>query len=163
MARIGAGYQAKIACSEIFVAGRNAKDIIEGEFNDMDPAMELIGVKVDEKQKRVRAGGPFGFGGVRAVYREGYGCTLANAGHVSSLPEPAEPIEPAAWEEAPPVSGQSVSITPRSILRSPTRLKTMTQTIAAFSWPLTARSSMNVTQVVSIGTRRFFHGPWRKA
>jgi hypothetical protein len=108
MARIGAGYQAKIACSEIFVAGRNAKDIIEGEFNDMDPAMELIGVKVDEKQKRVRAGGPFGFGGVRAVYREGYGCTLANAGHVSSLPEPAEPIEPAAWEEAPPVSGQAI-------------------------------------------------------
>lgn len=109
MARIGAGYQAKIACSEIFVAGRDAKDVIQGEFEGMDPAMELIGVKVDEKQKRVRASGPLGLGGVRAVYRDGYGCTLANAGRVSVLPEPAAPGEAAAWEEAPPVSGRAIS------------------------------------------------------
>ncbi|WDI32114.1 serine hydrolase [Hyphococcus flavus] len=108
MARIGAGYQAKIACSEIFVAGRNTASVLESEFAGMDPAMELITVKVDEDLKRVRASAPLGLGGARAFYREGYGCTLANAGRVAPLPEPVAPIEPTAWEEAPPVSGKAI-------------------------------------------------------
>ncbi len=109
MARIGAGYKAKIACSEIFVAGRDAKSVLRDEFIGIDPSMDLISVKVDARQNRVRASGPFGLGGVKSLYRDGYGCTLANAGRVSPLPAPAAPIEPAAWDEAPPVSGQAIS------------------------------------------------------
>jgi len=38
MARLGAGYKAKIACSEIFLAGRDRETIVEREFTGMDPA-----------------------------------------------------------------------------------------------------------------------------
>lgn len=108
LARIGAGYKAKIACSEIFVAGRDPDVVLRGEFNDIDPAMDQITVKIDSAQKRVRASAPLGLGGAKAIYREGYGCTLANAGRINPLPEPAAGVEAPPWVEAPPISGQAI-------------------------------------------------------
>lgn len=91
LARIGAGYKAKIACSEIFLAGRDADTVARTEFAGMDPIMQQIGLRVDEDAKTTRAAGPLGLGQARAVYRDGYGCTLINGGRVSALPE----LEPA--------------------------------------------------------------------
>jgi hypothetical protein len=107
-ARIGAGYKAKIACSEIFVAGRDRKIVIAHEFDGMPAAMAQINVTADMDAKTVRAKAPFGLGAARALYREGYGCTLANAGRIAPLPEAQPAIEAQPWEEAPPVSGQAI-------------------------------------------------------
>lgn len=109
MARIGAGYKAKIACSEIFLAGRDAQRVIDNEFNDIDPSMDLIAVNVDAEQKETTAAGPLGLGRARAVYREGYGCTLANGGRVQSLPAPVPPLAADPWREARPVSGEALA------------------------------------------------------
>ncbi|GJL93325.1 MAG: 6-aminohexanoate-dimer hydrolase [Hyphococcus sp.] len=107
IARIGAGYKAKIACSEIFVAGRDRKAVIAHEFDGMPAAMEQIKITANMDAKTVRANAPFGLGAARAIYRDGYGCTLANAGRITPLPEPPAAIEAQAWDEAPPVSGQA--------------------------------------------------------
>ena len=108
LARIGAGYKAKIACSEIFLAQREARDVLAHEFDGIDSSMKQIAVQVDADNHTIRAYGPLGLGNVKAVYRPGYGCTLANAGRIAPLPEPALAIEPAPWREAPPVSGQAI-------------------------------------------------------
>lgn len=101
MLRIASGYKAKIACSEIFVAGRDAREVIDKEFAGMDPAMEQVSVSVKRGAALVRAGGPFGLGAVRAVYRPGYGCTIASGGRVAALPDAPAGVAPAPWEEAP--------------------------------------------------------------
>ncbi len=108
LARIGAGYKAKIACSEIFLAQREVETVISSEFAGIAAMMEKIAVHVDTAKKTVRAAGPFGFGRAQAIYREGYGCTLANAGRVLSLPAPAAPGVNGMWEEAPPTSGSAL-------------------------------------------------------
>lgn len=109
MARIGAGYKAKIACSEVFVAGRDAKAVIGGEFKGMPAAMKQITVKLDKDAKTARAHGPLGLGRARAVYREGYGCTLANAGRIALLAEAPPGFAAEPWAAAPPVSGKAIS------------------------------------------------------
>lgn len=74
-AGVGAGYMAKIACSEIFLAGRDGIGVLEGEFNDISPALERVRLKIDSEQKTV-SGSIMGIGGAEARYRDGYGCTL---------------------------------------------------------------------------------------
>jgi len=86
LARIGAGYKAKIACSEIFLAGRDPETVIGAEFEGINPVMAQITVRPDPKTASVRAAGPLGLGRAHAFYREGYGCTLANAGRLRALP-----------------------------------------------------------------------------
>ena len=109
LARIGAGYKAKVACSEIFVAGRSPRAVIDDEFDGMDAAMEQISVKVNERMQIVRASGPLGLGGIRAVHRPGYGCTIASGGRVGELPPPPESVEAAPWPEAPAASGEAIA------------------------------------------------------
>lgn len=85
IARTGSGYIAKIACSEVFVAGRDPAAVMSAEFKGIDPALERVSVKFDIDDKTV-ATSLFGMGRSRAVYREGYGCTLAGAGEILELP-----------------------------------------------------------------------------
>ncbi|MEZ5893852.1 MAG: serine hydrolase [Parvularculaceae bacterium] len=107
--RIGAGYKAKIACSEIFVAGRDADDVIAHEFDGMDAALEQVKVTVDAGKRMTRASGPLGLGGVKAFYRDGYGCTLASGGRLSALPDAPTPVEAAPWEEAKAGSANEIA------------------------------------------------------
>lgn len=100
LARIGAGYKAKIACSEIFVAGRSPETVIDTEFEDINPVMSKIAVKPDPKAASVSAAGPLGLGRARAVYREGYGCTLVNAGRLRALPEAPPALAGDPWRIA---------------------------------------------------------------
>lgn len=108
LARIGAGYKAKIACSEIFLARRDSQTVLKSEFVGMDQVMEQIAVHVDAEMKTVSAAGPFGFGRAQAVYRNGHGCTLANAGRIFPLPTAAPFNGRTPWPEAPPVSGSAL-------------------------------------------------------
>lgn len=109
IARIGAGYKAKITCSEIFVAGRDGPEVIRREFLGMPATMKQIHVNVDYEAKTVRASGPIGLGGIKAIYRDGYGCTLANAGRVGLLPavKPSGTTS-APWPLARPISGEAL-------------------------------------------------------
>lgn len=108
LARIGAGYKAKVACSEIFLAGRDAQTVIANEFDGIDPMMEKIRLAVDAAGRTVEAAGPLGLGRARAVYREGYGCTLANGGRIRALPAPEPPAPGEAWPTARPISGEAL-------------------------------------------------------
>lgn len=100
MARIGAGYKAKVACSEIFLAGRGPETVIGAEFEGINPMMSQITVNPDLEAASVRAAGPLGLGRARAVYREGYGCTLANAGRLRDLPEAPPALAGDPWPMA---------------------------------------------------------------
>lgn len=108
LVRIGAGYKAKIACSEIFLAGRDPDIIRDKEFVGMGAAMEKVRLRIDSQNKTTRAAGPLGLGQARAVYREGYGCTLMNGGRITALPEIPPAPDAAPWEAAPPISGQAI-------------------------------------------------------
>lgn len=109
LVRIGAGYKAKIACSEIFLAGRDADAVLQNEFAGMDPMMAQIGLRVDEATHTTRAAGPFGLGQARARYREGYGCTLINGGRLSVLPDPEPAPQGAPWTLAPQDAPEAVA------------------------------------------------------
>ena len=85
VAQIVAGYKAKIACSEIFLAGRDADQVVDAEFIGIDPLMNYFGVRVDRENTRTIAAGPMGLGRSIAVYRDGYGCTLSRSGDVAAL------------------------------------------------------------------------------
>ncbi len=108
IARIGAGYKAKILCSETFVAKRDSARIAAIEFENIDPTMAKIGTSLDETRKTVRASA-FGLGRAQAVYRDGYGCTLANAGRIAPLPALPPMAASDPWPEAPPVSGRALA------------------------------------------------------
>ena len=75
---IGAGYKAKITCSELFVAGRNEADILTNDFTGIDPAMDLIKVTINTEIKEVFAAGPLGLGKSRAIFDGEKGCRLVN-------------------------------------------------------------------------------------
>jgi len=108
MAHVLAGYKAKVTCSEVFLAGRDAQMIIENEFVGIDPAMDKISVHPDLDNRQVSASAMLGLGRARAIYREGYGCTLANAGRLSPLPAatPALAVDP--WPIATADSGDAI-------------------------------------------------------
>ncbi|MHA7871730.1 MAG: serine hydrolase domain-containing protein, partial [Hyphococcus sp.] len=109
LTRIGAGYKAKIACSEIFVAGRGAGLVVDTEFDGIDPMMQYIKVRVDADRKATSASGPLGLGRARAVYRDGYGCTLANAGRLRPLPPAGPPLAADPWPIATARGGEKLA------------------------------------------------------
>ena len=98
MAKTGAGYAAKILCSEIFLAGRDEAAVRNVEFSGIDPLLERVGARVDDKRNRVDASF-LGIGASRAVFREDYGCTLVRGGPPAPLPDLA-PVDPIDWPEA---------------------------------------------------------------
>ena len=74
---IGNGYTAKYICSQVFIAGRNDGYVFEQEVKPTNALFSLISYSVDNKGKTVTARG-LGFRKpITAVYREGFGCTLA--------------------------------------------------------------------------------------
>lgn len=94
-AGVGAGYMAKIACSEIFLADRDALAVLDGEFDGISPVFERIALTIDSDRKSV-ASSLYGLGAAKAVYRDGYGCTLKR-GALAGLP----PLAPVADKPLP--------------------------------------------------------------
>lgn len=100
-ARMAAGYKAKIACSEIFVARRSAEDVIAVEFTGLPDLLSYFPVHIKENEKAVIVHGPLGLGKRRADFRDGYGCTLHHGGAPEKLPALARPTAKAEWPVAP--------------------------------------------------------------
>ncbi len=85
MAGVGVGYMTKIACSELFVADRDAITVLKDEFNDISPILDRVRLKIDTDNRTV-SGSAFGLGRAKAIYRDGYGCTLQRGGAPDALP-----------------------------------------------------------------------------
>lgn len=103
--RVGANYSAKMVCSNVFLAGRDAGQVLRDDVQAPgNPLMRLMQVTVDREQQTVR-GGLFGFiGNGLAVHRRGTGCaTVADgdlaraASVVSQRPVIAAPAADQPW------------------------------------------------------------------
>lgn len=91
MIGVASGYKAKIACSEIFLADRDTLKLLESEFTGVSPVLDRVRLRIDT-EKRVISGSVFGIGAAKAIYRDGYGCTLVRGGEPVALP-PLEPVK----------------------------------------------------------------------
>jgi hypothetical protein len=72
---IGTGHAAKTICSNVFIAKRNADTVYQEDIAPVHFLFKLIDYKVDSVQKTVIADA-FGFIKLKAIYREGCGCTI---------------------------------------------------------------------------------------
>jgi CubicO group peptidase (beta-lactamase class C family) len=104
--RVGTNYSAKIVCSNVFLAGRNANDVLAIDVQAPgNPFLKIMQVKVDHEQQLVRANllGFLGHG--LAVYREGTGCASVPDGDIktaASFHYAPEPIPtPAPYQDWP--------------------------------------------------------------
>ncbi|MEH6826678.1 hypothetical protein [Parasphingorhabdus sp.] len=68
---VGTAYGARVACSCHYIGGRDIEDCRK----DFEPGMELIGLTVDEEQKRVTASALL-IESATAEFREGWGCVM---------------------------------------------------------------------------------------
>lgn len=83
--RVGASYSAKIVCSNVFLAQREVDDIVRNDLQAPGhPLLKLIHVRVDPKQKVVRAGFLGFLGKGLAVYRKGTGCAAVPDGNLDA-------------------------------------------------------------------------------
>ncbi len=99
IAHTGAAYKAKVACSEIFLAGRAREAVLTSEFENIDPFLDRMSVAVDDVKRETIAAGPLGLGRAKAIYRDGYGCTLENQKPLAALPAIA-PVTAEPWIDA---------------------------------------------------------------
>lgn len=81
--RVGANYSAKIVCSNVFIAGRDAQSVLADDVQAPGhPLLKFLRVQVDKEKQTVSAR-LFGlFGGGLAVYRPGTGCAVVPDGDV---------------------------------------------------------------------------------
>lgn len=97
MARIASAYKAKTICSEVFLAGRDAKTVEADEFAGVSPILDRARARIDAEKKQVDVS-VFGLGPARAIFRDGHGCTI-KSGAVAALPALA-PISSKALPES---------------------------------------------------------------
>ncbi|TGQ42633.1 serine hydrolase [Mesorhizobium sp. M00.F.Ca.ET.216.01.1.1] len=104
--RVGSGYSAKIICSNVFLAGRDANEVLAVDVQAPGhPLLRLMKVSVDKEKGTVSAG-LFGvLGKSVAVVRDGLGCTSVPDGNtvaakalVAAALPPAPPLD-ALWPE----------------------------------------------------------------
>jgi CubicO group peptidase (beta-lactamase class C family) len=102
--RVGTGYSAKIICSNVFIAGRKAEDVLKVDVQAPGhPLLKLVRVSVDESKGEVRTSLIGGIAPSLAIDRAGYGCTLVPSGKRADLADlaemPSQKITPYAWSE----------------------------------------------------------------
>jgi len=115
--RVGANYTAKTVCSNVFLAGRDADEVLHTDVQAPGhPLLRLMRVAVDHDGRMVRAG-LFGFiGRGLAVFRPGTGCTVLADGRLGDVMSRAAAAAsavsaaPAAAEAAPWPDGETVNI-----------------------------------------------------
>ncbi|RUM99801.1 class C beta-lactamase-related serine hydrolase [Pseudaminobacter arsenicus] len=83
--QVGSNYAAKIVCSNVFVAGRNAAEVLKVDVQAPGhPLLRLMSVSVDPEAGTVKAG-LFGlFGGGLAVARDNGGCATVPDGDLEA-------------------------------------------------------------------------------
>jgi CubicO group peptidase (beta-lactamase class C family) len=98
--RVGSAYSAKIVCSNVFLAGRDADEVLADDVQAPGhPLLRIMRVDVDEAARTVTAGLLGAFGKSVAVAREGLGCTSVPDGNVEAAK--AIDLPPAAPAEMP--------------------------------------------------------------
>ena len=124
MLRVAEGYAAKIVCSGVFVAGRDAAEVLRIDVQAPGhPLLTFVTVSVDRDARVVRAG-LLGFAGRGlAVARDGTGCAsvsdgdlVAAATHRSERPQ-LPPATPAPWPQGELVGDFGPGV--QAVLRDP--------------------------------------------
>lgn len=96
MIRVASGYSAKIVCSNVFIAGRDAADVLKVDVQAPGhPVLGLISAGVDEANRSVSARLLGMFGGGLAMARAGAGCASVPDGDVAAAAIPAVPASAA--------------------------------------------------------------------
>ena len=102
--QVGDSYAAKIACSNVFLAGRDAQKVLADDVQAPgNPILKAVMLDVDKDKGKVTAR-LLGYAASRSsVYRPGYGCTnLADEAITpAALPAPPQPTVPDANAEWP--------------------------------------------------------------
>jgi len=98
--RVGANYAAKSVCSNVFLAGRDAAEVLRSDVQAPGIwLLRLVRISVDQPHGVVRAGFLGFIGGGLAVWRPGAGCTVVADGKLENLaplpPRAAPPSTPA--------------------------------------------------------------------
>jgi CubicO group peptidase (beta-lactamase class C family) len=95
--RVGSAYTAKIVCSNVFIAGRDADEVLKIDVQAPGhPLLRLMRLDVDEAAGTVSAG-LFGlFGKSLAMRQPGLGCTSVASGNANELLKQSLPQVPAA-------------------------------------------------------------------
>ncbi|MER8729314.1 beta-lactamase family protein [Mesorhizobium sp. M1227] len=104
--RVGSGYAAKIVCSNVFIAGRDANDVLAVDVQAPGhPLLKLMRVSVDKEKGTVSAGLFGALGKSVAVARDGLGCASVPDGDIAAAkaaagaaPTPA-PLPDLIWPE----------------------------------------------------------------
>ncbi len=104
--RVGAGYSAKIACSSLFLSGRDPEQVLDIDVQAQgNPLLKAFFVNADQDRGRVHAAFLRFIAPVDAVLRPGLGCAtvpdgnLARAGDQSAPPAPGPSDSTALWPE----------------------------------------------------------------
>ena len=108
--RVGSGYSAKIVCSNVFLAGRNAGDVLALDVQAPgNPLLRLMSVSVDKAGGTVSAGLLGVVGKSVAIFRDGLGCTNVPDGNVTAAKAVVGPaLMPAPALDAPWPQGDRV-------------------------------------------------------
>lgn len=81
--RVGAGYTAKMVCSNVFLAGRDAAEVLRTDVRAPGhPLLRLMRVSLDRERGVVRAGLLEFIGGGLAQMRPGIGCVVLPDGRL---------------------------------------------------------------------------------
>ena len=82
--RVGANYGAKIVCSNVFIAGRDARAVLADDVQAPGhPLLKYLRVRVDQQNKTVHADFLGILGKGLAVYRPGTGCAAVPDGDLA--------------------------------------------------------------------------------
>jgi CubicO group peptidase (beta-lactamase class C family) len=102
LVRLGAAYSAKIVCSNAFIAGRDAREVLTVDVQS--PGHPLLGymrVETDPSQGRTTASLLGLFAPATAVWREGHGCVSVPDGDLETAALPPLPVNTASNRAAP--------------------------------------------------------------
>ena len=95
--RVGSGYSAKIVCSNVFLAGRDANQVLAVDVQAPGhPLLRLMKVSVDKERGIVSAGLFWVLGKSVAVEREGVGCASVPDGDTGKVRQTSLRATPAA-------------------------------------------------------------------
>ncbi|MBZ9858082.1 serine hydrolase domain-containing protein [Mesorhizobium sp. CA12] len=104
--RVGSGYSAKIVCSNVFIAGRDAKEVLAVDVQAPGhPLLKLMKVSVDKERGLVSAGLLWVLGKSVAVERDGVGCASVPDGDTGKARQ-------TSLRAAPPAAAQPDALWP---------------------------------------------------
>jgi CubicO group peptidase (beta-lactamase class C family) len=116
IAQVGTAFAAKTVCSATFVSGRSPESVKADDLGAYrSQPLDLVEVDVDRAAGVVTAR-LLGFAARQAVYRDGFGCTLAIGASVATLRAAAPKLLPIPRGEGVWPDGERVAFEPRAAL-----------------------------------------------